>query len=111
MLADKHHPVPIVLHLVQPVGPAGTLTALMGNANVYSILSAKKLPQSIDVFDLTGIAHVPTMPTLRQFVTQVRHCNVRTILLKQAVSPVLPPSAALVAHKAHHLLISRGLTE
>src|SRR6516165_8216259 len=57
-------------------GPAGTLSALMGNANVYNILSAKKLRQSIDVLDLTGIAHVPTMRALRQFVTQVRHRNV-----------------------------------
>jgi len=29
------------------------LSALTGNANVYSILPAKKLHQSIDVFDLT----------------------------------------------------------
>src|SRR6516225_7653647 len=57
-------------------GPVGTLSALMGNANVYSILSAEKLRQSIDVFDLTGIAHIPPMRTLRQFVTQVRHGDV-----------------------------------
>jgi hypothetical protein len=53
----------------------------MGNANVYSILSAKKIRQSIDVFDLTGIAHVPPMRALGQFATQVRHRNVWTILL------------------------------
>ena len=66
----------------------------MGNANVYSILSAKKLRQSIDVFDLTGTAHVPPMRTLRQFVTQVRHGDVRTIALKQAVNSVSDSSAA-----------------
>ena len=65
LLADKHHPVAVVLHIVQPVGAAGTLSALMGNANVYSILSAKKIRQSIDVLDLTGIAHVPPMRALR----------------------------------------------
>jgi hypothetical protein len=70
-----------------------------------------KDPQSINVLDLTRIAHVPPVRTLRQFVTQVRHCNVRTILLKQAVNPVLPSSAALVAHEAHHLLLGRSLTE
>jgi hypothetical protein len=51
------------------------------------------------------------MRALRQFVTQVRHRNVRTILLKQAVNPVLPASAALVAHEAHHLLFGRSLTQ
>jgi hypothetical protein len=56
--------------------------------------------QSIDVLDLTRIAHVPPVRTLRQFVTQARHRNVRAILLKQAVNLVLPASAALVAHKA-----------
>jgi hypothetical protein len=66
----------------------------MGNANVYSILSAKKLRQSIDVLDLARIAHVPTMRTLRQFVTQVRHGDVRTLALKQAANPVLASSAA-----------------
>ena len=51
------------------------------------------------------------MQILRQFVMQVRHRNVRTILLKPAVNPVLPSSAALVAHEAHHLLFGRSLTE
>ena len=37
-----------------------------------------KIDQSIDVLDLTGIAHVPPVRTLRQFVTQVRHGDVRT---------------------------------
>jgi hypothetical protein len=37
--------------------------------------------------------------------------HVRTILVKQAVNPVLPSSAALVAHEAHHLLFGRSLTE
>jgi len=50
------------------------------------------------------------MRTLRQFVTQVRHGNVRTISLKQAFNPVLPSSAALVAHEAHNLLFGRSLT-
>jgi hypothetical protein len=44
-------------------------------------------------------------------VTQVRHRNVRTILLEQAVNPVLPSSAAFVAHETHHLLFRRSLTE
>jgi hypothetical protein len=74
---------------------------------VYSILSAKKIRQSIDVLDLTGIAHVPPMWALCQFVTQVRHRNVGTILLKQALDPVLPAAAALVAYEAHHLLEER----
>src|SRR5215469_16690308 len=39
------------------------------------------------------------------------HRNLRTILLKQAVNPVLPLSTALVAHEAHHLLFGRSLTE
>jgi hypothetical protein len=90
---------------------AGTLSALVGSENVYSILPAKKLRQSIGVLDLTGIAHVPPMRALRQFVTQIRHRNVRTILLKQPVNPVLPSSAALVAHEAHHLLLSRSLAQ
>ena len=34
---------------------------------------------SIDVLDLTGIAHVPPVRTLRQFVTQVRHGDVRVV--------------------------------
>jgi hypothetical protein len=62
-------------------------------------------------FDLTGIAHVPPVRTLRRFVTQVRHGDDRTILLKQPVNPALPSSAALVAHEAHHLLFGRSLTE
>jgi hypothetical protein len=66
-----------------------------------------KIRQSINVLDLTGIAHIPPVRTWRKFVTQVRHRNVRTILLKQAVNPVLPSSAALVAHEAHHLLVGR----
>jgi hypothetical protein len=82
----------------------------MGNANVYSNLSAKKLRQSIDVLDLAGIAHVPPVRTLRQFVTQVRHGNVRAIAFKEAVNPVLSSSAALVAHEAHHLLFGRSLS-
>jgi hypothetical protein len=32
-------------------------------------------------------------------------------LFKQAVNPVLPSSAALVAHEAHHLLFGRSFTE
>jgi hypothetical protein len=70
-----------------------------------------KIRQSMNVLDLTGITHIPTVRTLRQFVTHVRHRNVRTILLRQAVNPVLPSSAALVAHEAHHLLFGRSLTE
>jgi hypothetical protein len=60
-----------------------------------------KIRQSIDVLDLTGIAHVSPVRTLRQLVTQVRHGDVRAVLLKQPVNPVLPSSAALVAHEAY----------
>jgi hypothetical protein len=34
------------------------LAALVGGENVYSIVLAKKVRQSINVLDLTGIAHV-----------------------------------------------------
>jgi hypothetical protein len=51
------------------------------------------------------------MRALRQFMTQVRHRNVRTIALKEAVNPVLPSSAALAADQAHHPLFGRSLTE
>jgi hypothetical protein len=70
-----------------------------------------KIHQSIDVLDLTWIAHAPPVRTLRQFMTQVGHGYVRTILLKQAVNPILPSSAALVADQAHHPLFGRSLTE
>jgi len=51
----------------------------MGKANVYSILPAKKLRQSIDVLDLTGIAHVPAVWTLGEFVPLVGQSDVRAI--------------------------------
>jgi hypothetical protein len=44
-------------------------------------------------------------------MAQIRHGDVRAILLKQAVNPVLPSSTAFVAHEAHHLLFGRSLTE
>jgi hypothetical protein len=50
------------------------------------------------------IAHIPAVQTLRQLMAQIRHRDVGTILLKQAVNAVLPSSAALVAHEAHHPL-------
>jgi hypothetical protein len=37
-------------------------------------------------------------------MAQIRHRNVRTIAFKEALNPVLPSSAAFVAHEAHHLL-------
>jgi hypothetical protein len=36
-----------------------------------------KIRQPINVLDLTGIAHVPTVRTLRQFVTQVKRNHER----------------------------------
>src|SRR5215831_20037798 len=70
----------------QPAGPA-------------SKAPSKEICQSINVLNLTGIAHVSPVRTLRQFMTQVRHGDVRAVLLKQAVNPVLPSPAALVAHE------------
>ena len=75
---------------------------------MYSILPAKKLRQSINVLNLTGIAHVPTVRALRKFMPQVRHRNVRTILLKQALTSILPSPDALVEHEAHNLLFGEG---
>ena len=46
-----------------------------------AIRGSPKMRKSIDILDLTGIAHVPPVRTLRQFVTRVRHGDVRTILL------------------------------
>jgi hypothetical protein len=43
----------------------GNLGRLVGSENVYSIVLAKKVRQSINVLDLTGIAHVPPMRALR----------------------------------------------
>ena len=70
---------------------------LMGNANVYSILSAKKIRQSIHVLDLKRIAHVPPMRALRELVAQVRQSNVRPVLLKQAINTVLARAVAFGA--------------
>jgi len=44
-------------------------------------------------------------------MTQIRHGNVRPILLKQSVNPVLASSAALVAYEAHHRLFGRSFTQ
>jgi hypothetical protein len=44
-------------------------------------------------------------------MTQIGHRNVRTIAFKEAVNPVLPSSAAFVAHEAHHLLFGRSLSK
>jgi hypothetical protein len=41
LLADKHHTGVVVLHLVQPVGAAGTLSALVGSENVYAFRRQK----------------------------------------------------------------------
>jgi hypothetical protein len=77
---------------VQPVGPCGHLVRLDGKRKRVQHSVGQKVRQSIDVIDLTGIAHVPPMRALGQLMAQVRHRNVRTILLQQAVNPVLPAS-------------------
>jgi hypothetical protein len=56
-----------------------------------------EIGQSINGLDLTRIAHVPPMRALRQFVTQIRHRNVRTVLLKQAMNTVLARAVAFGA--------------
>jgi hypothetical protein len=63
LLGDEHHPVAVVLHFVQPVGAYGRLDRLVGSENVSSTVLAKKVRQSIDVLDLTRIAHVPPVRT------------------------------------------------
>jgi hypothetical protein len=66
---------------------------------------------SINVLNLTGIAHVPPMRALRQFVTQVRHGDVRPISLNQAVNPVPPSPAALVALDVERLELADEVPE
>jgi hypothetical protein len=44
-------------------------------------------------------------------MVQARHGCVGTILLKQAVNPILPSSAALVVDQAHHPLFGRSFTK
>ena len=53
----KNHPVPIVLHLVQPLGACGHLVRLGGKRKRVQHSVGKEFRQSIDVLDLTGIAH------------------------------------------------------
>jgi hypothetical protein len=50
--------------------------------------------QSINVLDLTRIANVLPVRTLRQFVTQIRHGDVRAVPVDQ---PVDPKPALLIA--------------
>ena len=60
--------VAVVLHFVQPVGACGHLVRFDGQRKRVQHSVGKKFRQSIDVLDLTGIAHVPTVRTLRQFM-------------------------------------------
>ena len=46
-----------------------------------------KIRQSINVPDLTGIAHVPPMRALGPLMPQVRHRNVGAIAFKESINP------------------------
>ena len=93
-------------------GGADTINLQVAHRNLrVGIQSSLKDPRSINVPDLTGVAHVAAVRTLGEFVPQIGESDVSTILLKQPVNPVLPSPAALVAHEAHHLLFGRSFTE
>jgi len=93
-------------------GGADTINLQVAHRNLrVGIQSSLKDPRSINVPDLTGVAHVAAVRTLGEFVPQIGESDVSTISLKQPVNPVLPSPAALVAHEAHHLLFGRSFTE
>jgi hypothetical protein len=67
--------------------------------------------QPINIFDLTWITHVATVRTLSQLMTQIRHGDIRPILLKQSVNSILPGASALGAFDPDHVELGRSLAE
>jgi hypothetical protein len=58
---------------------------------------SSQVSQPIHVLHLTRIAHITTVPTLRNLMTQVWHSDVRSVLFEQPVNPILPGASALGA--------------